>query len=438
MEKKQFPRRQVLGGIAGLAAAATVGACGEKSNSTNSSSTSGTINVWGGVPAESGPNDLVALFEKNFPNAKVNYERFVNDPQGNVKLDTALQGGAPIDVYFSYAPATFKQRASAGLALDITDRIKSEPKFKSLASTENPQAQWIDGKLFAVPTLRQPTTVLVNEQILEASGESIPDNWNLDDFRRIAKAMSKDKQYGVFNAPDLARIQLGRNFWYKNDGKESNFDHPAFRESMQLRLDMQKEKSAFPWSEVLAQKLEIYQQSVYLTGKFGLWVTDTFNLRYISDLKEYPHDFKTRCMPMPEIPGSENWNTGSLGNHIMISSKSKNQDLAWEFVKFYLTDGAQPMVRSGRIPLIPGLDEQTVVNELLGPDRDKIYNVDSFKKVLFNKETKIPVDSILTGAVGITKAIQTHRDQLFLGEINIDQWAERLKKDADAAIAADK
>ena len=47
-------------------------------------------------------------FQQKFPQYKVNYTRFVNDDRGNLKLDTALQGGLDIDVYFTYSQGRWR------------------------------------------------------------------------------------------------------------------------------------------------------------------------------------------------------------------------------------------------------------------------------------------------------------------------------------------
>jgi len=62
---------------------------------------SATLEVWGGVPVENGPGDLIEGFQAAFPEIAVNYTHYVNDDTGNTQLDTALQGGTPIDVFFT-------------------------------------------------------------------------------------------------------------------------------------------------------------------------------------------------------------------------------------------------------------------------------------------------------------------------------------------------
>ena len=49
-----------------------------------------TLTMWGGVPAEAGPQLVVDNWNAKNPDIQVKYERFVNDDAGNLKLDTAL------------------------------------------------------------------------------------------------------------------------------------------------------------------------------------------------------------------------------------------------------------------------------------------------------------------------------------------------------------
>ncbi len=100
-----------------------------------------TLEVWGGVPPETGPGDLVAAFSKAYPNIKVNYTRFVNDDTGNTKLDTALQGGTPIDVYFSYTVPRMGQRIKAGVAEDLTPYIAGRQRGESVGGRHEGRLQ---------------------------------------------------------------------------------------------------------------------------------------------------------------------------------------------------------------------------------------------------------------------------------------------------------
>lgn len=428
-------RRAVLGGLLGTAGAAAFSGCG--SNSTGASGGTTTLNVWGGVPAESGPDDLVAAFEKAHPDIKVKYTRYVNDDNGNLKLDSSLQGGVPIDLFFSYGAGRISKRVNAGLALDLTDKVKGESSLAKFAADADPQANYVfDGKIYTVPAAISPEIVLANADAMEAAGVDIPDDWDIDEYHQIAKKLSKSNVYGSFAAPPLARETLGPDYYYADGGKTSNFDNPAFRQELDLGLAMQKDGSAMPKKEMLAQKLKTFSQSAFLGGRYNMLVTQAYMLRYVSDTKEYPHDFKVRCLKTPApVKGRPSWNAGAYGDLLSISKKSQQQDAAWTFFLFWLAEAGTYMVKGGRLPSI--IDESkadAMIDDLLGPDKDKLYDVDSFKPVLFDTSMKIPVDTIYTAATEIDQIVEKQTDQVLLGDLTVDQWVTTVKQQADAAI----
>ncbi|MDR2785045.1 MAG: hypothetical protein LBB83_03930, partial [Treponema sp.] len=62
-----------------------------------------TVKVWGGVPAENGPQAAVDAFNAEFKNKGIQaeYTRFVTDDNGNLKLETTLLSGDGVDVYMT-------------------------------------------------------------------------------------------------------------------------------------------------------------------------------------------------------------------------------------------------------------------------------------------------------------------------------------------------
>ncbi|MFP4442689.1 MAG: carbohydrate ABC transporter substrate-binding protein, partial [Spirochaetia bacterium] len=69
----------------------------EEASSTPKEEKAVELVVWGGVPGENGPDEAAAKYNAINENVKVKYVRYVNDDQGNVKLDTALVAGEKID-----------------------------------------------------------------------------------------------------------------------------------------------------------------------------------------------------------------------------------------------------------------------------------------------------------------------------------------------------
>ena len=57
---------------------------------------------WGAIPPESGPQKLIEDYKLIEPDVTVEYVRYLNNDQGNIKLDTALMAGEEIDIFTSY------------------------------------------------------------------------------------------------------------------------------------------------------------------------------------------------------------------------------------------------------------------------------------------------------------------------------------------------
>lgn len=433
----RFNRRTLVGGAAATVSGALLGGA---SSSAYAAPMLGlrqgpiTLEFWGGEPEENGPGDLVAAFNEANPDIQVRYTRYVNDDTGNTQLDTALQGGTPIDVYQSYGVSRTSQRVAAGAALDLTSYIDADREIKDWTQTE--QMFTYKGKLYSLPTVIDPYVTIANQTMLEEAGLTLPESWTTDEFRQMAGELSGDFAYGTFAPQDLTIQILGENRWYKGEGKESNFDHPAYRQSLELHRGMIEDGSAFPWTDVLSRNLRVYQQNIFLTEQCGLWISSSFVLRYINDLEEFPHDFITTFGPVSTPAGVEDpWTLGTLSNEIMINPTTQNADAAWQLMRFRLVEGAYTYLKAGKQPAFPGTSADDVVAGILGPDRETLYDVAAYKKAISQPDMRIPTDTITTASAQISQIYQQQSDQYLIGEIDLDTCLTNMKQQADEAIA---
>ena len=434
MTHPSIKRRTVLAGLLGAGTAALAGC-------NSGGGGDGTLNVWGGVPAETGPTDLINAFMKENPDIKVTYTRYVNDEQGNLKLDTSLQGGVPIDVFFSYGAPALTKRTSSGLAIDLTDRINKDPDLAALKADADPINNFVlDGKLFCLPVALAPLNVYVNGDMVEEAGITLPETWSVEEFRDIAKKLTvKGKTFGSFNGPTIARPILGSNAWYKEGGKKSNFDAPEYRQEMELKLAMQKEGITMPQEQILAEKLEVFSQTPFVNGTVAMVIGAGHLTRYISDTKEYPHDFKTICMPPPnpQPDGGEYYNDGNIGDLMSISAKSENVENAWKLLKFWAMNAGKYMIKGGRLPAIVGDNKpEDMTAQLLGPEADTLFDAESFQRFLFESDLQVPVDSEFAASTQISLILKQLSDEVLLGDRTVDSWVTEMVKQSDAAIAS--
>jgi multiple sugar transport system substrate-binding protein len=397
----------------------------------------GELNVWGGVPPETGPSALFAAFMEKYPGIKVNYTRYVADTQGNLKVDTALQGGGSIDIVQSYVAPIIAKRATSGVLLDLTDQITGEDPFASMGFKS--RCYQFDGRIYALPITISPVSVYVNEQMLDKAGVKIPENWTTDDFADVVRELAGAGRWGTYNSPQIARKSLGVNYRYTSDGKASNFRNPRFAEEIQFDVDLIKAGVEIPETEIIAKKLDTYIQGPFLKGDVAMMINRPFMLRYIKNTTDYPHDFRTALYPEPlpkGVSASEVWNTGAYDDHTSITKSCTNPAAAWTLIKWWAEAGGTYMAPSGRIPIIKGNDSvETLSNLLMGPDAEKLFNVESLRAQFYSDKHLIPVDTILTAAPRIDEIVARTTQRARLGEITVPEWVDIVTRESDAAIA---
>lgn len=420
--------RRSFAGLLGASAATALAGCGSSATTTDPD----TLQVWGGVPPENGPQALIDHYLEKHPDRKVTYTRFVNDDRGNLKVNTALQGGVDIDVYFTYDASNLAMRSFSGLAADLGDLVRSTPELAPFLDTAEPKAL-IDGDtITALATTREPNLLLVNEAVRGEAGIDLPRSWELEEFLETVRALSTPDRYGTYKLPDLPRIELGPNYWFTKDG-DSNFEHPAFLRHFELTTQMIRDGQIFPWSQVLARQIEAYQQNNFIGGDFAIWGTAPFSLRFLNDPEGYPHDFLTSCAPMPTVDGAD-WNSGVYGNYIQVNAKSAKQELAHEFVTYWLLEGAADMAAGGKIPTLDTVDAEPLLDAVLGEDKDTYFDVESFRRVLFEDDPKLLTDTDLTAVAEITQTYEQQRDVCWLLERSPEKAIATVDADAHALI----
>lgn len=337
-------------------------------------------------------------------------------------------------MFFTYSAPRLGQRIKAGAAADLTPYVEADADVKKWA-TETSGIFTYEDKFFSIPTTSEAMFVFANKNVLDDAGVTLPESWTVDEFREMAKSLTKDGAFGTYSPPDVARMSLGPDYWYKDGGKASNFDAPEFRASVQLHRDMIDDGSAFPWTDVLAQDLKAYAQTPFLTEQTILWLNSPYSLRFVNDKEQYPHEFVTTFAPAP-VPADvkDPWNGGSINNWLQMNAKTKVADAAWKFIRFWLVDGGQYMLKAGKVPAYAMADQQSVVDGLLGESKDELYDVEAFKKVVFAEGTRLVTDTITTASAEISQIISGLDDRCFIGEISVDDWVNEAKSQSDDAI----
>jgi len=352
------------------------------------------LKMWGGVPPEAGPQEVVDAWNKEHPDIQMEYVRFVNDDEGNLKLDTAMMTGQSVDLYVNYSISRASKRMESGLTADLSQYTDYNIEEKM---GESAKSWLINGKYYGMPTTRSPFFVALNKNVLDAANLPVPKDWTWDELREYAVKLKAGDGYGFIQntEPFVDSIDsvLSQDGYTKADNT-SNLDHPLVKKWLEtLNTMMKDDKTTPPLGEQLTSKMPVEQE--FISGKAPMLNIGAWLFRSSNNFTDFPRDFKIAFAPVPRLADSaDNYVArGGLGDYISINAKSKNQDAAWEFLKWYADGGMAPMAEGGRLPASKDADQDTALKNLIGDNGDT-YDLDSLMYVMFDDKTPTFVRSL--------------------------------------------
>ncbi|MCL2319403.1 MAG: extracellular solute-binding protein [Treponema sp.] len=425
---------------------------GSSQSATKSGSTPAqvfTVKVWGGVPAENGPQAAVDAFNAEFKSKGIQaeYTRFVNDNNGNLQLETNLLSGDSVDVYANYDLTPFTKRIESNMAVEQGPLIARD-KFDIAGFGEENVARWyVNGKLYGFPTTNNGAAycTMLNKDMFDAAGIPIPTKWTYSQFRDIAKKLTKgdgaNKVYGVFinSGQDINHglfysLSLKPDWQYGPDNKSSRYNQePAVKESLQFTLNlMNVDKSAPTYADNITQKLT--QEGMFLSGRaamtFGAWI-----VRNVKDTVNFPHNFVTAFAPYPVsdiYPAISN--PGGVGDVWAINPKSKNIDACWEYIKWYSTKGIVAMAAGGRLGLYKGLDQKALTDAFL-KGSEKLLDPVSTQSAYIAPRPNIAYNKITYKAPELNQIWKETVEAIYNGKMTIDAGLADCQARADKVLA---
>jgi multiple sugar transport system substrate-binding protein len=418
-----------------LAACSNGGTNAGKEENAGSKTESIKLTMWGGVPPESGPQAVVDSWNADNPDIQVEYIRFVNDDDGNLKLDTALLTGQNVDLYVGYDLTRLTNRIESGVALDLGE-------FNDYNIEENigPDANaWkVNDKFYGIPTKKSVTFVALNKDALDAAGLPVPKAWTWDEMREYAIKLKADNRYGLvqhlesFSNP--MDSVLSKEGYLKADGS-SNMAHPAIKKFLEtLNAMMKEDLSSPPLGEQITSKMPV--ENVFLSGEAAMLNIGEWLIRSSNNLAEFPRDFKIAFAPVPRLLENESdyITNGGLGDMVTINAKTKHKEAAWKFLKWYTDGGMSPMAAGGRLPASQAVDQEVALKSLLGDNADT-YDVESLKFVLFEDKTPTFVRSIPQEVADMRK---TEYEKYFISGQNADEALANMVKQHDKYMSQNK
>lgn len=269
------------------------------------------------------------------------------------KFGTAAASGSGPDVIsldLVYGPY-FSQ---AGALVDITDRL-GELDYVDLLSPTHMRLGAYEDRQFALPFSAEASVLYYNKDLFEQAGldpEQPPTTWQ--EIADAAAAISAlgDEYSGFYFSGGCGGCNVftfAPLIWASGadimdaDGVNPTFDDPVVGEALQFYRGM--------WQDgVMDPSVETDNGASFGgrfgDGKLGMVSSGAF---YVGQLKTDFPDLNFGVTPMPGRDGGTSAFVG--GDIIAMVNGTKNEDAAWEFLKWATGDEAQTLVSdAGVVP----------------------------------------------------------------------------------------
>lgn len=251
----------------------------------------------------------------------------------NQQITTAIAAGATPDLMIVDNPDNARYAAAGALA-DLTEKVKAWGQGDQFLPGPYNSTLW-KGKNYGIPLGSNTVVLWINTDMATTAGLDInnpPKTW--DEYEMWAGKMT-DKAKGIYGTAMLAKKDETGTFLFlpwilQNGGNIDNLASPEAIGALAFWVKLVNEGYA-PKTAITDGFAEIYQQ--FTTGKAAMMISGTWNVNSIP--KDAPNlKWKVALLPYTKQAasslGGENW---------AMFAASKQQDGAWEFLKF-VTDPA--------------------------------------------------------------------------------------------------
>jgi ABC-type glycerol-3-phosphate transport system substrate-binding protein len=343
ISRREFVRRASALGLSVPAIAALL-AWGEDAFAADVAA-SGNVKVYKG-PFAANEADLqkqmVALFNKKFPNIQVKVEQF--DWPTMEQQTTASLAAASHDINYMPEHIYAKFAQKSGPLADLSPLISQKNWQKERNRIGN--NYWSSLKprgaaLSAVPYVSQPNSMFfVNQSLLKKYG--VGNEWQRSwaAFAQAAKKLTRDGNYGVairtnglvnFGWFDwLGYIRRAGGDFLNSTWTKSDLDKPRVAAALDYWKSIHEQSATPTYGQYTWPAL----RDLFIAGRIAFMHDEA---TFATNLTAEKPDFTWDVVPFPKPDGKIAINDRylSIAGVFTIPQKSKNKQAAWEMIKFY-------------------------------------------------------------------------------------------------------
>ena len=287
-------------------------------------------------------DEAIARFEKEHAGVKVKYRSGTRKADYSEWLAQKILKGEEPDI-FAVLSGDFNTYASIGVMKNLDKLIKSDPDFDMDKLYKNAaRSGQLQSSQYALPSEVVPVLMFVNKTLLKKEGIEVPKNdWTWNEFYDISRRVTKDTdrdgkidQFGSYGFTWQHAVYTNGQKLFDANGTLAYFDNQEVLEAVKFITKLNKLNMNF---KVTSEDFD--------TGKVAFMPLPFSSYRAY---KPYPYrvkkfsQFEWEAIKLPRGPNG--YNASELYSFLFgISSKTKNEKLAWEFIKSLTYDTGSQM-----------------------------------------------------------------------------------------------
>jgi len=300
--------------------------------------------------------EVVDAYQAENPNVTVELVDIASSEYNQV-AGVMLSGGDDTDIITIKDIPSYSGWLTRGQIIPLNDYIEADEIDLSQYSGAAEELTW-EGSIYALPFRSDIWILYYNKDIFDAAGLDYPTNdMTWDEFDALARQLTSgegaDKIYGAHFHTWRSTVELGT----VQDGKHTviSDDYSFMAPMYDMVTAMQKDGIIMDYGELRAGS--IHYSGVFWNGQIamlpmGSWfIGSTINAKNTGEMTA---NWGIAAYPHPE--GVEAGTTAGTLTSLAINANSKQQDAAWDFVKYYTGPEAAKVLAKWTLPAVRTAD----------------------------------------------------------------------------------
>ncbi|MFE2535167.1 ABC transporter substrate-binding protein [Streptomyces sp. NPDC059371] len=319
-----WDRRSVLRAAAGLAALGPLAACGSNNGRSGGGSSGKELVQYFHAYGEAGTEQAIKRYAKAYDQAQVTTQWITGSDFESKLFASLLTKNAP-DVFEFHPQIQLVKSGQVADLSDIVGPVKDDFNPADIAS------HTVDGKTYGVRMIDDPQFFFYRPSLLAKAGLDVPTT--LDELVEAAAKLTTDKVKGLFIGNDLHAV-INPMIWSAGADTLDDRNQIAYH-TEGVKEGLKKMRGLFTSGHLLLDAPADYwdpsaiSQGLCAIQFCGMWAMPQMQKVLGDDIGVFP---------FPKVTDSGKPSVYNGGWSMFVNAKSKNVDLAKEYVKWLWID----------------------------------------------------------------------------------------------------